>query len=226
MVRVSAGPARGFSSIDVAGRKLRLGVPGVARCYPRKMVNIVNVGYDSTNYYIIESERGRLLVDVGYPGTLPKLRHAMRRAGVELASVGHLLVTHYHPDHAGLAEELKSLRTKLIVVDLQQRFIPLLKGYFKPHHHYIDIAANDNQVTSIVQSRSVLQKLGFAGEILATPGHTDDSVSLVLDIGVAFIGDLGQPGEDGAAGKSWAAIRASGARTIYPGHGPMYQLPE
>lgn len=190
------------------------------------MVNIVNVGYDSTNYYVIESERGRLLIDVGFPGTLPKLRHALQRAGVELTSVAHLLVTHYHPDHAGLAEELKSLGMKLIVVDLQQPFIPLLKGYFKPHHHYVDIATNDNQVTSIIQSRSTLQKLGFAGEIIATPGHTDDSVSLVLDIGVAFIGDLGQPAEDGSAGESWAAIRASGSRTIYPGHGPMYRLPE
>jgi|GEM_PF-245888 len=44
------------------------------------MVNIVNVGYDSTNYYVIAAERGELLVDVGWPGTLPKLRHTLTRA--------------------------------------------------------------------------------------------------------------------------------------------------
>jgi len=47
------------------------------------MVNIVNVGYDSTNYYVIAAERGQLLVDVGWPGTLPKLRHMLTRARQE-----------------------------------------------------------------------------------------------------------------------------------------------
>ena len=47
------------------------------------MVNIVNVGYDSTNYYVIAAERGQLLVDVGWPGTLPKLRHTLTRARQE-----------------------------------------------------------------------------------------------------------------------------------------------
>lgn len=31
------------------------------------------------------------------------------------------------------------------------------------------------------------------GEILWTPGHSDDSVSLVLDSGIAFTGDLQPP---------------------------------
>lgn len=31
-------------------------------------MNIVNVGYDSANYYIIGQDRNRLLVDVGWPG--------------------------------------------------------------------------------------------------------------------------------------------------------------
>ncbi len=34
---------------------------------------------------------------------------------------------------------------------------------------------------------------GVRGEILKTPGHSDDSVSLVLDSGMVFVGDLHRP---------------------------------
>jgi hypothetical protein len=37
------------------------------------MMNIVNVSYASANYYVLGQGRSRLLVDVGWPGTLPKL---------------------------------------------------------------------------------------------------------------------------------------------------------
>ena len=33
-------------------------------------MNIVDVGYDSTNYYVLGASSNRLLVDVGWPGTL------------------------------------------------------------------------------------------------------------------------------------------------------------
>ena len=35
-----------------------------------------------------------------------------------------------------------------------------------------------------------LQAEGIAGEILHTPGHSDDSISLLLDDGSLFVGDL------------------------------------
>lgn len=91
------------------------------------MLNVVNVGYDSTNYYIIETAATRLLVDVGFPGTLPKLSHALKRTGIPLTAIAYLLVTHYHPDHAGLAQELKQQGLKLIVFEPQVAAIPQLK---------------------------------------------------------------------------------------------------
>jgi ribonuclease/clavin/mitogillin len=37
-------------------------------------LTIVNVGYRSTNYWVLSAERSRLLVDAGWPGTLGHLR--------------------------------------------------------------------------------------------------------------------------------------------------------
>jgi glyoxylase-like metal-dependent hydrolase (beta-lactamase superfamily II) len=57
-------------------------------------MNIVNVGYDSTNYYMVEQDRKRLLVDVGWPGSLPKLRASLKRKGIAIEDLHYLCVTH------------------------------------------------------------------------------------------------------------------------------------
>lgn len=94
-------------------------------------MNIVNVGYDSTNYYVLADTRPRLLVDVGWPGTLAKLEHQCKRTSVNLADIKHFLLTHYHPDHAGLAQELKRTGCKLIVMENQVAAIPVLRTHMK-----------------------------------------------------------------------------------------------
>ncbi len=192
-------------------------------------MNIVNVGYDSTNYYVLSDGKPRLLVDVGWPGTLPKMQGACKRIGITLTDIPYFLLTHYHPDHAGLAQELKRLGLKLILIDLQIPFVPALKATMKPENHYQEIDLKDNMVIKLAESRAFLAKLGIQGEIVATPGHTDDSVSLVLDGGIAFTGDLTAPiliGDDPAntAFQSWAKLRAMGVKTVYPGHGPIGHL--
>lgn len=188
-------------------------------------MNIVNVGYDSTNYYVLSDSRPRLLVDVGFPGTLPKLQHQCKRMGVVLTDIPYLLATHYHPDHAGLAQELKHIGIRLLVIDLQQDAIPVLGTYLKPENHYLPIDPRDNVVISADESRAFLARIGIAGEIVATPGHSDDSVSLILDDGSAFTGDLPLPFamDDETLHvleESWNRLRARGVRTLYPGHGP------
>lgn len=188
-------------------------------------MNIVNVGYDSTNYYVVGQSNRRLLVDVGWPGTLPKLLANLKRKDVPFQDIRHLLVTHYHPDHAGLAQELKAKGVRLIVLEPQLHAIPLLKACMKPTDPYVDITLHDNLQLACKQSRAFLSSIGLAGEIISTSGHSDDSVTLVLDGGAAFSGDLGPAffAEDpsDATTQSWTAILELHAKTIYPGHGPV-----
>ncbi len=72
-------------------------------------------------------------------------------------------------------------------------------------------------------NRPILSAIGIQGEIIETPGHSHDSVSLVLEDGTAFVGDLTRP--DLAAGENEAQIRESwnkliglNARTFYSNH--------
>ena len=88
----------------------------------------------------------------------------------------------------------------------------------------------DGNVTiSFAESRLLLAQFGLPGEILPTPGHSDDSVSLLLDDGSVFTGDL-TPSEHawGEASEivkaSWRLLREKGAGMIYPAHGPVREI--
>ncbi len=192
-------------------------------------MNIVNVGYDSTNYYVLEVQHMRLLIDVGWPGTLPKLQANLKRKGIALADIQYLLVTHYHPDHAGLAQEIKATGVRLLVLEPQISAIPILKTFMKPTMPYREITLHDTIVLTIADSATFLGKLGIAGTIISTPGHSDDSISLILPDGTAFTGDLPRPNSVDETTyeivtNSWNTLRAVGAMMIYPGHGPIYPL--
>jgi endoribonuclease LACTB2 len=192
-------------------------------------MTIVNVGYRSTNYWVISAGNSRLLVDLGWPGTMGTMRANLERMGVPLQEIRYGLATHYHIDHAGLAQELKQAGVPLLVLEAQTKAIPLMKSWTKPRDHYLDISLHDNVVISFAGSRATLHRIGIAGEILHTPGHSDDSVSLLLDDGSVFTGDLTHPalaGEEDASvvAASWRLLRERGATRVYPGHGPARQM--
>lgn len=187
-------------------------------------MNIVNVGYDSTNYYLIESQNGKLLVDCGWPGTLPKFSAVLKRKGISLNELKYLLVTHFHPDHAGLTQELKNQGIKFVLLEPQIDFIAQLTEFFRTKTYpYVEIKQNDNLVLKMEESRAFLAGIGLNGEILHTPGHSDDSVTLLLDEGFAFTGDLHPhfmiPEDDQISHQSWDKIYEHKISRIFPGHG-------
>jgi len=150
-------------------------------------VTVVNVGYRSTNFWVVSQGKARLLVDLGWPGTMGTMRAHLARAGVPLSEIRYGLATHYHPDHAGLAQELKAAGVPLLMIDVQVARAPVLATLVKPADGYVPVTMHDNVTISCEDSRSLLASIGFAGEIIHTPGHSDDSVSLVLDDGSVLV---------------------------------------
>ena len=192
-------------------------------------LTIVNVGYRSTNYWVVSAGTSRLLVDLGWPGTMGRMRASLKRMDVPLNEIRYGLATHYHIDHAGVAQELKQAGVPLLVLDVQVHAIPLMKTWIKPQDQYVDITLHDNVIISCAESRALLEQIGIPGEIMHTPGHSDDSVSLLLDDGSVFTGDLTPLGfiglEDPAVvSASWRTLRERGATRIYPAHGPVRQM--
>ena len=190
---------------------------------------IVNVGGRSTNYWVVSAGTSCLLFDLGWPGTMGMMRANLRRMGVPLEEIRYGLASHYHIDHAGLAQELKLAGVPLLALDVQIDAIPAMKRWTKPRDHYVDVTIDDNLTISCAESRMLLEGIGISGEIVHTPGHSDDSVSLLLDDGSVFTGDLTPPGyatentEDVVAA-SWQRLRDLGARRVYPAHGPRRSM--
>jgi glyoxylase-like metal-dependent hydrolase (beta-lactamase superfamily II) len=191
---------------------------------------VVNVGYRSTNYWVVSAGTSRLLVDLGWPGSMGQMRARLESMDVPMQQIRYGMATHYHMDHAGLGQELKLAGVPLLVADVQVAAVPAMKRWMKPRDGYVEIEPDDNVVVRLSESRVFLEDLGIEGQILHTPGHSDDSVSLLLDSGAAFTGDLTHPamvapGESEAVSASWQLLRRHGAVRIHPGHGPVWDLP-
>jgi endoribonuclease LACTB2 len=187
-------------------------------------MNIVNVGYDSTNYYLLEYKNGKLLIDCGWPGTMPKLLAQLRRKGISIQEIKYLLVTHFHPDHAGLVQDLKRLGLKFVLLESQVGTVSSFAAFFKGKSFpYLEITQNDNLLLKFEDSRSFLAGLGIEGEIISTPGHSEDSITVILDEGFAFTGDLPPifmvPEEDSLTRLSWDEIHRHKISRVYPAHG-------
>jgi glyoxylase-like metal-dependent hydrolase (beta-lactamase superfamily II) len=189
----------------------------------------VNVGYRSTNYWVVSAGTSRLLVDIGWPGTLGTMKANLNRMDVPLREIRYALATHYHIDHAGLAEELKNEGIPLLVLDVQADAIPVMKTWTKPSDNYVEITSHGNVVISFDESRPLLGRIGIPGEILHTPGHSEHCVSLLLDDGSVFTGDLPPEAfafDNPVALATWSLLRRRGATRVYPAHGPIRSMDE
>jgi glyoxylase-like metal-dependent hydrolase (beta-lactamase superfamily II) len=171
------------------------------------------------------------MVDTGLPDTFSQLLQLLYQNNVSVNEINYLVITHYHPGHAGLTQNLKDLGINLILHEYQVSSINKLNLLFKknPKANFRDIMPTNNIVLNEESSRSFLSSIGIEGELVYTPGHSDDSISLIIDDCCAFIGDLSsmkpaQIYDDIVTEDSWNMIKKHNIRTIYPGHGEPYEI--
>ena len=190
---------------------------------------IVNVGYRSTNYWVISAGTSRLLIDLGWPGTMGSMLAMLERKDIPLNEIRYGVATHYHIDHAGLGEELKRAGVPLLVIDFQVDAIPYMRQWTKPQDNYVDITPEGNVVIELTESRQLLREIGISGEIVHTPGHSEHCASILLDDGSVFTGDLTHPAlatdeQASTVSASWQKLWEMGAKQVYPAHGPVWSL--
>jgi glyoxylase-like metal-dependent hydrolase (beta-lactamase superfamily II) len=193
------------------------------------MENLVTLTYRSTHNFLVDVASGKLMVDAGWPGSLAALKSQLRQYGIAPAEIKWVLITHMHPDHAGLAQEIKQLTgARLILHAKQIPLLPELADSLRGKGGYVPIVVEPKDIVLAGDSRKVLEGIGVRGDVIETPGHSDDSVSLVLDSGLAFIGDLHLPqfaSDEASAAltrNSWRQLLDRGARKFYPAHGQPF----
>ena len=191
-------------------------------------MNIFNVGSNGINLYLLDSGTHRVLIDSGFPGKLNDLGRAMRPSGFRVQDIDYLVVTHFHVDHAGAVQELENNGVRFVLFYVQADAIEEMEKMLVGKWPYVALEGFDRLLT-MAQSRAFLHEIGIEGQFVSTPGHSPDSVSLLLDSGESFTGDLRAEFllEDPSSleSQSWQSLRKLGARRVYPSHGNVYSLP-
>lgn len=88
---------------------------------------------------------------------------------------------------------------------------------------YVPIEDEKVLTLSCEESRSFLKKMNIDGEIIRTPGHSDDSISIILDAGIAIVGDLYTLDtitayNDDILNGSWNKMLSRNIKKVYYGH--------
>ena len=181
--------------------------------------------YSNTNTYLVEGEQGAILFDTGWAGTFPLFCAELGRLGKKLNDIEYLVISHFHPDHYGIAQEIADKGPVILVCDVQKEYIHASDAIFEKDKRMQFYPIRDDKVKliSLSESRRILAGLGIDGELLHTPGHSDDSVSLWLDEGSLFVGDLNPLYElelhkGTEIGRSWDKLLALNPKTVYYGH--------
>ena len=181
--------------------------------------------YSTTNTYLIHGRDGYLLLDTGWAGTLPAFYRALGEMKVAAQEIRYVLVTHYHPDHMGIVQDIVNTGAQLVIVDVQREFVHGCDAIFakEPRVPFAKIEESRARVITCEESRAFLKDFGIEGEILHSPGHSDDSISLWLDQGVLFVGDLNPLYEremhrGTLIDATWERLLKKNPRVVYYGH--------
>lgn len=187
--------------------------------------------YGNTSTYLVEGSQGFLLVDTDYAGTLQAFYKALKQNEIRVRDIAYVMATHYHPDHMGLIGALMQQGVQLLLLDVQQASVHFSDPIFaKDQIAAVPVDESQAVTISCAESRGFLKSIGIDGQIIHTPSHSADSVSLVLDEGTCFVGDLESfeyieiYGENTSLQKDWEKLLSFKPKRICYAHRPDGQV--
>jgi len=207
-------------------------------------IHRINLGMVSC--YLIKGDKW-IMIDTGARGQMARIKRVLDRKGIPLKDIGLVIITHAHMDHAGNANRIKEKTgAKIAIHHLEQEWLETGSAPVPPGRTWIGklvstiggflppISVDPVKADIIIGDEGLsLQDYGIQGEIIHTPGHTRGSVSLRLETGDAFVGDLAMsarfmrftPGlsifaeDEEELYRSLEKLLKMGIKTIYPAHG-------
>jgi glyoxylase-like metal-dependent hydrolase (beta-lactamase superfamily II) len=213
-------------------------------------IHTIHLGIDQC--YVLQGE-GTIVIDGGAPGKIDVFRRALDGLAIDPGEIQLIALTHGHWDHIASAGAIKELTGAKIALHEQE--VHLLENPQNPPPQppgattwgriviwvvelvvrSADIPATEVDV--VLDDRGLdLAEYGIPGNVIHTPGHSPGSVSILLETGEAFVGDLAmsQPPMRFSPGlpifaddmetvkQSCRRLLDLGAKTIYPAHGKPF----
>lgn len=152
---------------------------------------MIKLKYGNTNTFYVRGENVGLIFDTDYAGTLFSFYEVIRQNNIAVRNIDYVLASHYHPDHVGIIGNLMKLGVKLLLVDVQQDYVHFSdKIFLSDKIPFVPIDSAEATIISCEESRAFLSNIAIRGQIIHTPSHSRDSISLILDDGNCLVGDL------------------------------------
>lgn len=163
-------------------------------------IEVIPLKLGMTRAFIIRHD-GVMLVDTGYPGSGEAILAAMEEHGIRPHELRLILLTHGHGDHAGSAALLREKTGAPVAVHRNDagKVREGVQGCLKPTGLTgrilgpvmgRDASFPPCEPDILIGDEMPLHEYGIPGLVVATPGHTPGSVSVVLSSGDALAGDL------------------------------------
>jgi glyoxylase-like metal-dependent hydrolase (beta-lactamase superfamily II) len=200
--------------------------------------------------YLIQ-DKEIIMIDGGAPGKIKAFIKGIGKLSIKPEQIKLVVITHGHWDHIASVKGIKEKTGAKIAIHKKEKewlekglkFLPPgvnLWGRFLDKAvtmclPLIDVPAAQSDI--VIGNKGLpLVEYGISGRIIHTPGHSSGSVSVLLDTGDVFVGDMAmnkfpltlRPGfpifaEDfNKLKKSWRMLLDQGAKTIYPSHGKPF----
>lgn len=139
------------------------------------------------------------------------------------------MVTHFHPDHCGIVQDLQQIGIELMISNIQSTFFDNANKFLKEFPQYKEIIINPKNVITENDKNAFIDRFGIPGYFIHTPGHSDDSISIVIEGLGVFIGDLPLPGNNELEKEkkiinSWDCIKSTREKRIFPAHASSFEL--
>lgn len=208
-----------------------------------------------SNCYLLMQD-GVVLVDCGVKGSSRSILRALRRYCQSPDDLNLIVLTHGHDDHIGATGEIVKetganvalhgadaawlKRGESVPAPPATRWARLLSPLMDFEPFFARMMAPPITVDLVLGDDDFsLLPYGIQGKVIHTPGHTAGSVSILLEDGSAFVGDLFMNGfpslrfrpgfpivaqDKGTLVESWQKLLERGAKQIYPGHGAPFPV--
>ncbi len=198
-----------------------------------------------SNAYLIRKGSTSILIDTGKKSSFRTLLRNLDSLDISINDISFLILTHTHYDHCQSAKEIKE-KSKCQVVVSGNSAASIIRGYtllprgtipFTKLIARLGLLIGDRKfgyepfpADIFVKNECKLNKDTLKLKLIETPGHSADSVSIIVDNEIAVVGDtmfgifrnsVFPPYADDIAQmvESWGKLLRTDCSVFLPGHG-------
>jgi glyoxylase-like metal-dependent hydrolase (beta-lactamase superfamily II) len=209
---------------------------------------IIQVPMSKTNTFLIKGKQGYLLIDTGVRGKSKSVQKALGQENATLKEISLIVITHVHYDHVGGLYALKSKSSAPVLIHekagklLKQGYtkMPSGTGWFSKILSGIGstfVSSRDQfkpvEPDILIEDDYDLSSFGIDGQVIHTPGHTADSICVILEDKYCFTGDtmfnilphsVFPPFANDQVRllESWEKIKKYNCEKYFPAHGKAF----